>query len=173
MFLGIQNGVWAILLLVASIWAVQQMAKLGKAELERQSKIYQDKLAKIPNSILSVSGISMVWRKTNINFHLPLIQPFEVKFDDVKRGDFSETKWLLIGTDKVDVYDHDFEAKGKFKRALHVAIAEVEINRNGGVMVKVVPMEEDEISNIHLNVKLHKIPTGTYSTAEEMYYAAR
>lgn len=173
MFLDIPNGIWAIILLIASIWVVQKLAKVGKAEMERQSKVYKDKLDKIPNTILSVSGISMTWRKTNINFHLPLIQPFEVKFDDVKRGDFSETKWLLIGTEKVDVYNHDFEAKGKFKPALHVAIAEVEINRNGSVMVKVVPMGEDEISNIHLNVKLHKIPTGTYRTTEEMYYAAR
>lgn len=173
MFLGIPNGVWAILLLVASIWVVQKLSKLGKVELERQNKIYQDKLAKIPNSILSVSSISMTWRKTELNFHLPLIQPFEVKFDDVKRGDFTETKWLLIGTDQVDVYNHDFEAKGKFRPTLHVAIAKVEVNRNGVVHVDVVPMEKDEISHIHLNVKLRKIPTGTYRNAEEMYNAAR
>lgn len=160
MLQNIPSGVWVCVALILGLLIVQGLAKIGKAEYKRQMVEHEKKLARIPASYLTLSHLQMTWAATGIPFYLPLVKPITLAFEDVCKGDFTQTKYVRIG--------HDFEAQRGFLHAVHVVIAEVTLNRNGVVEIKALPRERDNISKIDAHLKLNHGPQAIFNMKEQL-----
>lgn len=163
---GIPHSLQILVLVVISLYGVLLLVDAIKAEYKKQMDETISALEKIPFSYLVLSNISL-WGSDGTYCYLPHINPCQVEFADLRKGDFTQTRYLLIGNNYIEQYDHDFEAIGKFKPALHSAILSVEVNRNGAVITKPLPINGKVINDVRMTTALLRAPVGKYRDLKE------
>lgn len=165
-FLATTGFIISSLVVLVGIWIL--LLASSKRAAEKRDEAVAKALASRPASHLT---IKKVWLENgNTKQYLAKIAPAVLSFEDLFKGDFSETCWISVYTDHLVMHETFGEAQSNFNSNLTLATARLTLDRNGQLEVETIQVNPSITIRgvVALDFSLSVVAKTKYNNAQEI-----